>query len=781
MFWNTEFLDSTQSHIDVLLQMGAVKLADILFEEDLLQELKTFNVRLGNFLTKPEVISELVDNITRLTERDCCDKSLYSRVHSAYLSCEILSSGSQDIFCALINNPESLRRIFRCLVDPPNTDLTSITEPCQVVMKANDENKQCEDQIHDTQDVAPEDPQEIETGSDDKPSSISIEKTSETITKQSSTEQSNETIINEAKEDECTVVKDKLDEVVSDSKEETNGEVDTKGSTSDETIENKESIPQDEAKDCGHMNNHDTSTINNNNNNNVNLIRPPLQKITLVSKLINTIHSLGPENLSCFITKEMETFSRLVDTLVHNIDTSGSIEILSTFINRTSPSEFRYIFCEVLCKLNFINKLIDVMTLSEVEDKQRNACQLLCDIIVIGRQEPSEQTDSNQTAQDMLSESLESKEALTSVLRQMFSKDELNQTAIICGLKFLQILIEKKSNVEYTKLVNKTVETVQDQIEEYLPRFHELLVNPPRQEPIKTTFGVIQKPLGYLRFEVVNFIRALIGTNCPKLIRKLIELKTIGVIIDLFIEYSWNNLLHTQVEQALCLVIKNCRQDDDDSQDGGIGDVKDVEKSPSQALLAQLLNECDLIGRLLTPDKEKQNLEQANFGHIVQIINSIAINRDLDTIREHMNELKDKKPELFDRWTKFVDVDVASFKEISIYYDAHSANIVNSLANNQRFARHLQPDPNLSLHNPHINNISTIDMTTSHTNNNSNKTSDNNETSSSTSSPSNSSDLSKSEYGDAINYHIDKMLNSIYPRINKDVIPRIRRGPKSAH
>lgn len=370
--------------------------------------------------------------------------------------------------------------------------------------------------------------------------------------------------------------------------------------------------------------------------------------------------------------------------LVNNIDVSGSFEILSTFISRTNPPELRYVFCEILSKLNFVSSLINVMTLSNVDDKQRNACQLLCDIIVIGRQEANEHlSNDGPAAQDMLAESIESREAVHQMLKQMFpheltiTQQTQNKTAIVCGMKVLQTLVERKHLKSDANLVARTIEQIQDEIAESLIYFHELLLNPPKQEPIKTTFGVIQKPLGYIRLEVVNLIRELLSTGSSIIIKKLVELKTFKIIIDLFVEYPWNNLLHTQVEQAVHLIIKNCRRDEDlkyqvDMQQHSSNNVVEpINDLPSLALLSQLLNECDIICRLLSPHRIG---EQANFGHIIQMINSISISCDLDTIKDHLNEMKDKRPELYASWTNFVNVDVASFKAISLYFDVQSVS-----------------------------------------------------------------------------------------------------------
>lgn len=810
MFWNHDFSSTTPTHIDVLLQMPAIKLSDILFEEDLLLELKTSNENLINFLAKPETIAELLDNIVCLTEKDCCDKSLFSRVHAAYISCEILTAGSMEIFNALINHPESLNKIITCLIDS-----------------------------------------DAET-----PDTVKV-------------------------------------------------------------------VPH---------------------------------KATLVQKLINSIHSTAVANLSCYITQDITSFSKLIDVLVNSVEVSGSFDLLSTFINRTQPHETRYVFCEILSKLNFVDNLINVMTLSSNEDKQRNACQLLCDIIVIGRQEAFEQTDPGPVPQDMLSEYLESAKAFRLILDQMFRKkdDNINSTAIVCGMKVLRTLIEQKTISDAANLqVIKAIEQVRGEIEKYLKDFHELLLNPPKQEPIKTTFGIIQKPLGYMRLEVVNLIRALIGTNSKNIVGKLVELKTMKTIIDLFIEYSWNNLLHTQVEQALCLVIKNCRHDEDlndqvgmqqpnelisepekqekdaekkeeeptnelekdsepttetmiesqeklqngpkdDSEpkkrsidekpeekpndssdikteakitlekddntpdfplselnsneakpeerelnvtlkptsgsaevetsadgtsakgeettakpeahededdqvdeleckevimsliesqqdDTGLKSQDESEKSPkeqdtikkeieipSKALLSQLLNECDLIGRLLLPSSS----DKANFGHIIQIINSIAINRDLETIRDHLDEMKEKRPDLHDRWTTFVNDDVASFKEISLYYDTQSANsnVTDRFHHNDRQSLNHQPgqlhhqqqqhqQQLQSSHEQHNNQVPGVHDKLMH----------NNSTQENLNNPTTNGD-------DAYMAYFSFTRETVIPTINVDVLPKIRRS-----
>ena len=67
-----------------------------------------------------------------------------------------------------------------------------------------------------------------------------------------------------------------------------------------------------------------------------------------------------------------------------------------------------------------------------------------------------------------------------------------------------------------------------------LPRLHEfssLLENPPQQQPIITTVGVIEKPLGATRLEVAHLITALLNTNNQQISDKLLQMNTLPLLV----------------------------------------------------------------------------------------------------------------------------------------------------------------------------------------------------------------------------------------------------------
>lgn len=67
-----------------------------------------------------------------------------------------------------------------------------------------------------------------------------------------------------------------------------------------------------------------------------------------------------------------------------------------------------------------------------------------------------------------------------------------------------------------------------------LPRlslFHDFLSTEPPIRPIPSTIGLIQRPLGSARIEVVHFIRALLSSNNPSINRALSLHKTLSVLV----------------------------------------------------------------------------------------------------------------------------------------------------------------------------------------------------------------------------------------------------------
>lgn len=65
------------------------------------------------------------------------------------------------------------------------------------------------------------------------------------------------------------------------------------------------------------------------------------------------------------------------------------------------------------------------------------------------------------------------------------------------------------------------------------------------------TYGGSQRPLGTARLKVVETIVLAIKLNVNKLAFEIGLKNILSILMDLMIQYEWNNLLHNLVEKAI--------------------------------------------------------------------------------------------------------------------------------------------------------------------------------------------------------------------------------------
>ncbi|GAA5801101.1 hypothetical protein HPULCUR_006543 [Helicostylum pulchrum] len=111
MFWRFGFNNST---LDTLLDKEDVTLEEVMEEEDLLQEAKSLNPKLVEFLSKPEHIKCLLNYITA-TDLDETKRFKYPFLASEIIACEI----QQIIDAIVIEHKEELLVHFWSYLDRP--------------------------------------------------------------------------------------------------------------------------------------------------------------------------------------------------------------------------------------------------------------------------------------------------------------------------------------------------------------------------------------------------------------------------------------------------------------------------------------------------------------------------------------------------------------------------------------------------------------------------------------------------------------------------------------
>ncbi|KAI5068013.1 hypothetical protein GOP47_0016358 [Adiantum capillus-veneris] len=145
---------------------------------------------------------------------------------------------------------------------------------------------------------------------------------------------------------------------------------------------------------------------------------------------------------------------------------------------------------------------------------------------------------------------------------------------------------------------------------------------------LPTTYGELRPPLGSHRLKIVEFLAVLLRTGGEGAQQELVNLGAIQLILNLFFDYPFNNLLHHQVEN----IVTSCIE------------------SNNKMLIDHLLVGCGLVGRLLEADENpfvtgsdtkptipapgKAPPKIGNLGHLTRIANRLlqAANNNSDIL-----------------------------------------------------------------------------------------------------------------------------------------------------
>lgn len=115
MFWNCAHMSSPQ--IDTVFHKEDLTLQELLEQENILQELKSQNKKLIDFLTRPDVLSELVTLITTEPSADIPEKDRYKHPN---IACELLTTDIPSLNERLARDDAVLSKLYSFLeADPP--------------------------------------------------------------------------------------------------------------------------------------------------------------------------------------------------------------------------------------------------------------------------------------------------------------------------------------------------------------------------------------------------------------------------------------------------------------------------------------------------------------------------------------------------------------------------------------------------------------------------------------------------------------------------------------
>uniref|UniRef100_A0A4W4GLZ6 Protein phosphatase 6, regulatory subunit 3 n=1 Tax=Electrophorus electricus TaxID=8005 RepID=A0A4W4GLZ6_ELEEL len=359
---------------------------------------------------------------------------------------------------------------------------------------------------------------------------------------------------------------------------------------------------------------------------------PPLNPLlaSFFSKVLSILIGRKPEQIVEFLRKRED----FVDLMIKHIGTSAIMDLLLRMLTCIEPQQLRQDVLNWLNEEKVIQRLVDMVQPCQDEDRHSNASQSLCEIIRLSRDQMFQVQGSSEP--DPLLATLEKYETVEQLLSNIFDKEK-NESAIVSVIQILLTLFETRrpafeGHLELCPpgLNHASFSVNQSILEAVRPRlkdFHQLLLEPPKKTPLKTTWGLLDPPVGNTRLNVVRLVASLLQTSNHIINQELINLNLLG---DMYFKYIWNNFLHIQVEicTAMVLAMPPTQSDTDINRD------EDKEQLRENILITHLFQKCRLIQRILDAwsSNEKEQAEggrrRGYMGHLTRIANSIVHNSD---------------------------------------------------------------------------------------------------------------------------------------------------------
>ncbi|XP_037110230.1 serine/threonine-protein phosphatase 6 regulatory subunit 3 isoform X5 [Syngnathus acus] len=391
---------------------------------------------------------------------------------------------------------------------------------------------------------------------------------------------------------------------------------------------------------------------------------PPLNPLltSFFSKVMSILIGRKPEQIVTFLRKRED----FVDLLIKHIGTSAIMDLLLRMLTCIEPQLLRQDVLNWLNQENIIQRLVNMVQPSQDEDRHSNASQSLCEIIRLSRDQMFQVQGCLQP--DPLLATLEKQTTVEKLLSHIFDKEK-NESAIVSVIQILLTLFETRrpafeGHMECSpRMSNPSFSVSHSILEAVRPRlkdFHQLLLDPPKKDVMKTTWGVLDPPVGNTRLHVVRLVVSLLQTNTPSINKELIHLNTLGVILDMYFRYSWNNFLHIQVEICTAVILVMPPFTTEVQLD------TEQENASESILVRHLFQKCHFIQRIIDAwnTNEKEQLEggrrRGYMGHLTRIANSILHNCDKGPnglqIQQLISELKVEDRE---KWEAFISGQLA--------------------------------------------------------------------------------------------------------------------------
>uniref|UniRef100_G3TP75 Protein phosphatase 6 regulatory subunit 1 n=1 Tax=Loxodonta africana TaxID=9785 RepID=G3TP75_LOXAF len=383
------------------------------------------------------------------------------------------------------------------------------------------------------------------------------------------------------------------------------------------------------------------------------------------SKVMGILINRKTDQLVSFLRKKDD----FVDLLLQHIGTSAIMDLLLRLLTCVERPQLRQDVVNWLNEEKIVQRLIELIHPSKDDNQHSNASQSLCDIIRLSREQMIQVQDSPEP--DPLLVTLEKQETIEQLLSNMF-EGEQSQSVIVNGIQVLLTLLEPRRPRSESMTMNNFFCSVDGQLEllaqgtlespassigalhalrPRLTHFHQLLLEPPKLEPLQTTWGSLDPPLGNTRLHVVKLLASALSANDMALTQELLALGVPNTMLDLFFRYVFNNFLHAQVEMCVSAMLSA----------GPPPDSSPETPVPNPAV-KHLLQQCRLVERILTFWEENDRVQSGGgprkgyMGHLTRVANALVQNTEKGPNAEQLGQLlKAELPEeQREQWEAFV-------------------------------------------------------------------------------------------------------------------------------
>jgi len=195
---------------------------------------------------------------------------------------------------------------------------------------------------------------------------------------------------------------------------------------------------------------------------------------------------------------------------------------------------------------SLLNKLQEDKTNEEVH---RNIFNVLSDVVEKGSSE--------------IAQNITSKDNMIKILDTILQNSD--NTIFIHGIPFVRMVIEYKENSEDSEeeceeQQDYSASEVSALIASRTNEFLTLLTSEPQLDPVVTSTGTLEPPMGEMRLKVVEHLLTLFRIVVERYTfigKDITSLDVFNILLDLFFKYEFNNILHCQVFSVIQMVLES--------------------------------------------------------------------------------------------------------------------------------------------------------------------------------------------------------------------------------